>query len=139
MGSTLLLDRSVQNEPRNETKTLAAKDSTKKEEEEPLTLGSFLEAMDGMIDHNGRICIFTTNYPDRLDKALMRPGRIDLVIEMKKMRRVDVADIYKLWFNDSIPKNVYDKMTDYQFSQAEIGNLFSQYRDNVKQIHKKLY
>ena len=58
---------------------------------------------------------------------------------MKKMRRVDVADMYKLWFNSTIPNNIYEKMTDYQFSQAEIGQLFSRYHENSKQLLKKLY
>ena len=131
-GSNLLLDRSIATQQEQPIVT--------KEEDDldALTLGSFLEAMDGMIESSGRICIFTTNYPDRIDKALMRPGRIDLVIEMKKMRKVDVSDMYKLWFNETIPKQVYDKMTDYQFSQAEIGQLFSEYCHDLKQVLKRL-
>jgi hypothetical protein len=132
-GQNFLLDRSLPSVKQPDVPRVNDDDI------EPLTLGTFLEALDGMIETDGRICIFTTNYPDRLDKALIRPGRIDLVLEMKKMRSIDVYDMYKLWFNDVIPKNIFDKMSDYRFSQAEIGKLFSEHHDHPKQILKKLY
>jgi hypothetical protein len=132
-GQNFLLDRSLLSVKQPNTPVNDGSSS------DLLTLGTFLEAIDGMIESDGRICIFTTNYPDRLDKALIRPGRIDLVLEIKNMRSIDVFDMYKLWFNDVIPKNVFDKMKDYQFSQAEIGKLFSEHHDHPKQILRKLY
>lgn len=47
-------------------------------DERPLTLSDFLNVIDGATSHtNGRILLVTTNHLDRLDKALIRPGRID--------------------------------------------------------------
>ncbi len=42
-----------------------------------VTLSGFLNALDGIIPSEGRILFMTTNCPDDLDSALMRPGRID--------------------------------------------------------------
>merc|ERR1711902_228485 len=42
-----------------------------------LTLASLLEVLDGVMEMEGRMLIITTNYPEKLDKALIRPGRID--------------------------------------------------------------
>uniref|UniRef100_A0A7S0RT80 AAA+ ATPase domain-containing protein n=1 Tax=Chlamydomonas leiostraca TaxID=1034604 RepID=A0A7S0RT80_9CHLO len=92
--------------------------------DDPLTLGDFLEALDGIVEMPGRMIIMTSNRPDQLDDALVRPGRIDMAVEFKKMRRQDIAEMYKLWFCENIPRDVYDEIKDYAFSQAEIGSLF---------------
>jgi SpoVK/Ycf46/Vps4 family AAA+-type ATPase len=92
-----------------------------------LTLSDLLTTLDGIIEHHGRVIIFTSNHPDKLDSALIRPGRIDLCIEMKKMRRVDVADMYRLWFEKTLPDEVLSAMLDYQYTQADMGQLFSSY------------
>ena len=122
----LLLDR-------GETSSLTPL-SIQEQEEDRLTLGSILEILDGIIEQPGRICIFTTNYPERIDKALLRPGRIDMIVEFKKMRKQDVRQMYQLWFHTDIPSKLYDKMKDYTYSQAEIGNLFQKYQDKPKII-----
>merc|ERR1712107_190828 len=43
-----------------------------------LTLATLLEVLDGVMEMDGRMLIITTNYPERLDKALIRPGRIEM-------------------------------------------------------------
>ena len=40
-----------------------------------------LEVLDGMMERDGRMLIITTNYPEKLDEALIRPGRIDLKVK----------------------------------------------------------
>ena len=42
-----------------------------------VTLSGLLNALDGLFAPRGAIFVMTTNYPDRLDPALTRPGRID--------------------------------------------------------------
>ncbi|KAL8396019.1 hypothetical protein RB595_003455 [Gaeumannomyces hyphopodioides] len=41
------------------------------------TLSGLLNVLDGVGSQEGRVVIMTTNYPDELDAALVRPGRID--------------------------------------------------------------
>ncbi|CAL5083258.1 unnamed protein product [Urochloa decumbens] len=52
--------------------------------EEGITLSGLLNFIDGLWSTSGeeRIIIFTTNYKDRLDPALLRPGRMDMHIYM---------------------------------------------------------
>ena len=40
-----------------------------------ITLSSLLNIMDGVIPLPGRIFCFSTNYPDQLDDAFLRPGK----------------------------------------------------------------
>ncbi|KAI6688276.1 hypothetical protein NL676_025104 [Syzygium grande] len=53
-------------------------------DEEKITLSGLLNFIDGLWSCCGdeRIIVFTTNHRDRLDPALLRPGRMDLHIHM---------------------------------------------------------
>jgi chaperone BCS1 len=53
-------------------------------EETKITLSGLLNFIDGLWSTSGeeRIIIFTTNYKDRLDPALLRPGRMDMHVYM---------------------------------------------------------
>jgi mitochondrial chaperone BCS1 len=43
----------------------------------PVTLSGLLNAIDGSASQEGRVLIMTSNSPEELDDALLRPGRID--------------------------------------------------------------
>ncbi|TRY63981.1 hypothetical protein TCAL_00319 [Tigriopus californicus] len=43
-----------------------------------VTFSGLLNAIDGVTSSEGRVIFMTTNYLDRLDPALIRPGRVDL-------------------------------------------------------------
>ena len=106
--------------------------------DDKLSLNCILETLDGTIEYEGRICIFTTNYPDKIDKALLRPGRIDLNIEFKKMKAQDINKMYRVWFNESLPEDVLLHLEDHVFSQADIGNLFGRYKKDRSTLHQRL-
>lgn len=42
-----------------------------------VTMSGLLNALDGASTRDGRVLFLTTNHPDRLDPALVRPGRVD--------------------------------------------------------------
>ncbi|KAI0362045.1 hypothetical protein OH77DRAFT_1491540 [Trametes cingulata] len=45
-----------------------------------VTFSGFLNALDGVASGEERIVFMTTNHPERLDPALIRPGRVDLAV-----------------------------------------------------------
>ncbi|XP_071704260.1 protein HYPER-SENSITIVITY-RELATED 4-like [Rutidosis leptorrhynchoides] len=59
------------------------KDEANKDEDK-ITLSGLLNFIDGLWSSCGdeRIIVFTTNHKDRLDAALLRPGRMDVHLEM---------------------------------------------------------
>jgi hypothetical protein len=69
-----------------------------KMDEPKFTLGDLLELLDGIIEMHGRMIIMTSNHPEHIDEALLRPGRIDQIVEFKKMTRRDIGNMYYLWF-----------------------------------------
>ncbi|KAL3527136.1 hypothetical protein ACH5RR_011792 [Cinchona calisaya] len=62
----------------------AAASSPDHDEENKVTLSGFLNFIDGLWSSCGdeRIIIFTTNHKEKLDPALLRPGRMDVHINM---------------------------------------------------------
>ena len=44
------------------------------------TLSGLLNVLDGVASQEGRIVLMTSNYAEKLDKALVRPGRVDKMI-----------------------------------------------------------
>jgi len=54
------------------------------QQQQNITLSGLLNFIDGLWSTSGeeRIIVFTTNYKDRLDPALLRPGRMDMHVYM---------------------------------------------------------
>ncbi|KAH9907464.1 BCS1 N terminal-domain-containing protein [Xylariomycetidae sp. FL2044] len=46
-----------------------------------LSLSGLLNILDGVASQEGRVLIMTTNHVDKLDKALIRPGRVDMIVK----------------------------------------------------------
>ena len=88
---------------------------------QPLTLANILESLDGIIEYTGRVIIFTSNHPEVLDKALLRPGRIDMQVEFKKLSKEEIADVYKMWYDKQIPEELLNTFTGNQFTLAELS------------------
>lgn len=64
----------------NETAASAAWERPRPQDEEGMgiTLSGLLNAIDGIASAEGRILFITSNHPDVLDAALLRPGRVDV-------------------------------------------------------------
>jgi hypothetical protein len=89
-----------------------------------ISLADILEIMDGIVEMPGRMMIFTSNHPEFIDAALMRPGRINYTIEFGKLDRHHMCEMYKFWFNgEPLPEEVVIKLKDKSFTQAEMGNI----------------
>jgi SpoVK/Ycf46/Vps4 family AAA+-type ATPase len=48
----------------------------------PITIETLLNCIDGTLESNGHIICLTTNFIDKIDKALIRPGRFDCHIHL---------------------------------------------------------
>ena len=56
------------------------------EHSDQLNLAGLLNVLDGVVDTPNRIVIMTTNHPEKLDPALIRPGRINKKIYMGRIK-----------------------------------------------------
>jgi SpoVK/Ycf46/Vps4 family AAA+-type ATPase len=93
----------------------------------PRVLSIMLSEMDGMDEAEGIIVVATTNMPDLVDPALMRPGRFDKVIYVPPPDEESRGEILKVhlkgkFVSDNIDTGVLAKNTK-GFSGADIANL----------------
>ena len=63
-----------------------------------LSLDGLLNVLDGVVDTPGRMLIMTSNHPELLDPALIRPGRIDKKILLGYMAAPDVVKMLEHYF-----------------------------------------
>jgi chaperone BCS1 len=66
-----------------------------------VTFSGLLNALDGVRSQEGRILIMTTNHKDKLDPALLRPGRADRCIELGNAKESQLKGLFKKFFPDS--------------------------------------
>jgi hypothetical protein len=108
-----------------------------------LTLMEILTLLDGTQEIPGRLIIFTTNHPEFLDKALIRPGRIDINIRFGYANRSLIAEMFKGYFDQDFPNEEYDNIPDMMLSPAEVSqvflNYFDNFEDNIKNIVQDLH
>jgi mitochondrial chaperone BCS1 len=48
-----------------------------------ITLSAFLNIIDGVASSEGRILVMTTNHIEKLDPAILRPGRVDMTVRFR--------------------------------------------------------
>ncbi|CAB4056967.1 BCS1 [Lepeophtheirus salmonis] len=66
-----------------------------------LTFSGLLNAIDGVTSTEGRILFMTTNYLDRLDPALIRPGRVDVKQYIGYCSHKQLSDMYMKFYPDA--------------------------------------
>lgn len=59
-----------------------------------LSLSGLLNILDGVASQEGRVLIMTTNHLEKLDSALIRPGRVDMTIEFGRADGDIAASIF---------------------------------------------
>lgn len=94
-----------------------------KSKNDKITLSFILNTIDGLRETPGRILIITSNNYDSLDPALVRPGRIDITLEMKNATIDTIKEMYHHYYKDFIDIEIENQLTNYKISPAKIVNL----------------
>lgn len=66
-----------------------------------ITLSGLLNAIDGLTAREGRIMFITSNHPDGLDPALVRPGRVDRREHVGKLDRAEALAMFSAYRPDA--------------------------------------
>uniref|UniRef100_A0A6C0J6U8 AAA+ ATPase domain-containing protein n=1 Tax=viral metagenome TaxID=1070528 RepID=A0A6C0J6U8_9ZZZZ len=102
-------------------------------------LGKLLNIIDGVCERHGGMIFLTSNYPDKLDSALIRPGRIDLKIEVNKLTTREIYDFSKHFWGEQFEYKYPQIKQDINgiYSTAELTNIFRSARgkfNNIKDL-----
>lgn len=81
-----------------------------------ISLSGLLNAIDGVATHEGRVLIMTTNHPEKLDAALVRPGRVDRRVEFRLAMKDQVSELFVRMYKTS------DQVPDVEVHLETAGN-----------------
>lgn len=95
-----------------------------------MTLGDLLQVLDGLIECSGRMLIVTTNDFLKIDKALLRAGRIDKMVEFNRLNSNELIKLYRFFVNS--PSKIVEKyIMDESDDIIEAAEFVSICRNNL--------
>ena len=107
-----------------------------------MTLGTLLNLFDGIDSSEGTIIIATTNHINKIDPALIRPGRMDIHIELQKCSKITTIQLLEHFYeiDYQIIDNMFGKIIqEYKYSPAEINQNCFQNRLSIENCINELY
>jgi len=116
-----------------------------KSNSDDLTLECVLNTIDGIVELHDAMYIFTTNMDiDKLDKAFIRPGRIDYMLELKRATVNVIREMVSYKYRHAnIDISKYEEyfkcMRDDKISPAEVQKTYLKYSpENIEECLKEL-
>lgn len=103
------------------------------EKNKKLTLDVLLNILDGILTTPGQIVIMTTNRRDVLDDALIRPGRVDINLELHKCDHRMLMELYSLFYEKDLTIGELELIEDIPedvYSPAHVLNVFRRYKND---------
>ena len=115
-----------------------------------MSLSTLLNVIDGVASQEGRVLIMTTNYIERLDEALIRPGRVDRKVEFRLADEEIITQLFCIVFKhsegdvqssvlleeekiDRLAKDFTAKVPKLEFSPAEILSFLLEYKQSPRE------
>lgn len=99
-----------------------------------IDLSFLLNLLDGVLELPGRIIIMTSNHPDKLDHALIRPGRIDIVANYTNCTNNTIIQMIEFFYNqvlDTATKSVIMDLPPLTYTPAEVGKILFEHFGNM--------
>jgi chaperone BCS1 len=92
-----------------------------------VTFSGLLNALDGVASAEERIIFLTTNHVDRLDEALVRPGRVDMTVRLGEVTRYQVGCLWDRFYSDIDTNGEYrtiflSRLQELGLIEDEAGN-----------------
>ncbi len=104
-------------------------------------IAQILSEMDGLIELEDVFVIGSTNRPDLLDPALMRPGRFDEIIEIPRPDRKAGEEVLRIYLKDGLPlsPSLIEAYGDYEAAYGALRKFVTEelYGEN-KWVRMKL-
>jgi hypothetical protein len=99
--SDIVKERALKNEKNDSTSKdgVDKKASEHYDDKHKVDLSFLLNLLDGVLENPGRIVIMTSNFPDTLDSALIRPGRIDVIAKFRNCTNNTIRDMIEFFYD----------------------------------------
>jgi hypothetical protein len=97
---------------------------------DPITLDDILNLWDGLKETPGRILGISSNHYNKLDPALIRPGRIDISLHLNKVSHKILSEMYSHYYKKTLDPDQLKKIKEFFYSPAEIINYYVLHKDD---------
>jgi hypothetical protein len=119
-----------------------SKQDTKEEQkiknETKLKLGDILQLFNGIFPRNNIFMVITTNHKDKLDPALVRPGRITYDLELNEINRNTLIDMINYYYKDINRDIIEEKVKITKIIPSKLEQLIIMNEDNFEGLCKSL-
>lgn len=99
--------------------------------EDNMNLSCFLNTLDGIHEHHGRILIATTNCPDKLDEAVLR--RFNIKVEFTYLTQQTAEQIVSNYYDKPVKLSLSGNITG-----ANLTHLCMTYQDDLEGLLNKI-
>lgn len=108
-----------------------AKSSLRENRKGKVSLSALLNAIDGVGSQEGRLLIMTTNHVEQLDAALIRPGRVDMKLELGLTNYDMSAQLFCTIFGSNISDN---EVTEGNMKTGKAKELEGEKKTKLKEL-----
>ena len=105
---------------------------------EELSLSFILNLLDGILETPGRILIVTTNHVEKLDKAFIRPGRIDVNLEVGYCTLDMIKSMFEFFYEEDCSELFKDYTYTQDITPAELNKYILNHYNNKENAFEEL-
>lgn len=110
-----------------------------RDKEYGVTMSTLLNILDGVNAAEGRIVIMTTNHPEKLDPALIRPGRVDVIYHIGNATVSQIERLYKRFYPEGDRARGFAIQAEkFGPSMAKVQGHLLRYKDSEAEAYKRI-
>ncbi|KAI9247203.1 P-loop containing nucleoside triphosphate hydrolase protein [Phascolomyces articulosus] len=121
------------------------KQESRNKQQHRFNLSTFLSILDGHTLEEGIIFIMTSNHPEVLDPAIIRPGRMDIHLDLTFATHYQICQMFRMVMDeddDSTLNDIYPQLEkeipEFVIPPSEIMQIMVLCREHTKDIPDKL-
>jgi chaperone BCS1 len=109
--------------------------------ESGLTFSGLLNAIDGVASSEGRILVMTTNHLEKLDPALVRPGRADVQLWFGNATADQARRLFERFFPERVDlaRHFEERVEERQWSMAALQEYLMLHRRNPEAALRRMH
>jgi chaperone BCS1 len=99
-----------------------------------VTFSGLLNAIDGVASQEGRLFFMTTNHIEKLDPALIRPGRCDVKVEVRRASRCQAARLFGRFYpaeEAAKAQTFADALPEHELSMAQLQGFLLEHKTDA--------
>lgn len=113
-----------------------------------VTFSGLLNSIDGVASQEGRLFFMTTNHIEKLDPALLRPGRCDVRVEFKRASKKQIAEMFHRFYpreehgdvvDEKLVNKLLNSIPEFTVPMAALQEHFMRYRDDPRKAVERYH